>query len=624
MSERTTPWLIALLALAALLAGDLRAGEFVIVPVRWCALEGTPAVEHPECSCEESHTKTLQRRMSRANAEIYLPECFVVLRSAAAQQVPTFPVIADPCDPAEPPLDNMLCSGSPKPEPEDPDYGEKCCPGVTGDIRPGVGVFAEQRRAMQDCAAAWDAEGVGTVGIVGVNVRRFVTNDGTPSTIGGKAAGATYGTNGYGSLTSGSFTVVDNDFTVFLQEDQSAECLNAPPCEPLFVGPSDSGDGLMAHEAGHALSLDHLDGTVMEEAYPFPYDFTEDANGPDAPPCPPDDDPLPEPTSQCGQLRLQAVCRVDGTTTVEPGVHGHNTDQITLPTGDGGPGHLDLAIAGLSDQPGRSKATLFWETAEVFPQAATGLRYVMAVDLDRNRRTGGRPAEVGIDLEIDGVELIGLVTVTVRSATGAGAGKSIAATPRLWRYSEGRFLERRALGAAVVVTREFTDPLELPPVPFPEDPFRALLTLDFDRALLGVGTPPRRADVLRVRARSQDPASGTGDRPPEATLYMTMPTLPVCQVDPPAAFPGDEIRVTARDLPAGKPVEIHFGTRNVGRGTADRAGRLASRIVIPRDAATGFHAVTVTQQDPRSAITADCVSEVLECPDRREACGRRM
>jgi hypothetical protein len=160
--------------------------ENIQIPLRWCALQGTPAVTAgPGPGWHPYTTNVLLQRQMRASSQIWTPGANITIRSPYPAGVPAssanFPVIGDPWPPAPYRADGL--SGG---------------PGKLGDIlRPHEGdpeSFAEYELARAECEEEWDYKarslGVSIKGTIALNTGRFVEAHGGGQALSRSEAGA--------------------------------------------------------------------------------------------------------------------------------------------------------------------------------------------------------------------------------------------------------------------------------------------------------------------------------------------------------------------------------------------------------------------------------------------------
>lgn len=566
------PVMGSLLALSTSLL--LAAGsQTLTVPIRWCALQGTSAAVNPACVGETSTKRVLFRRYTRTTAAHFLPFCNVSLRSAATFVQPAFPVIADPCN------------GSVNPS----------CKGVQGDVI--LGAF-EHIQMMQSCAAAWNALGVGDIGVLAVDIRRFIDAQGTPT-------GTLGATTDYGSVAGMEVAVIDNDFTL-ATPNQPAGCVTPEPFVP------DPTDQILGHEFGHSHSLPHTmpnmgdPSTLMNPLYPLVDFLTSGGTGQTDTVCPNPAPPLGSLT-QCGRVRIYGLCNTNGIEVDPPPV----VDSLPLEVGNASPDHVDLRKVGLISDSNFGKGTFFWH-AGLFPRQIAGVEYAFALDVDADPGTGGDPGLVGLPLTLPGAELVGRVEVSRDAQSGSPTFGTVG---RLWRFVGGSFIPVPSPGSTA---REITmQILQAAPASLPDElPWGTFVDIEFDRTLLEV-SPGVPATTVRFQASATDGAalrSPSRDLPPPGDLFLVAPPLPACSVTPAEAAAGTVVTVSASGLSRNRSTQVLLGSAVLANGTTDSTGATASQFVVPVGTVSGTHAVSIEIYDATDAVTADCSLSVLASP----------
>jgi len=145
--------------------------ETFSIPIRWCAVEGTPIVTDPDNSNNDptevfDTDRGLWARHERISEATFIPQANITLRSAlwniVQDQELNFPIIPDQ-------------------DTSNPDHKE-------GDVFDPSMDATEWQDTYNACIKAWNGGddndaglGVGNIGIVAVNVRRIVDNSGSRS-----------------------------------------------------------------------------------------------------------------------------------------------------------------------------------------------------------------------------------------------------------------------------------------------------------------------------------------------------------------------------------------------------------------------------------------------------------
>lgn len=188
--------------------------EMINVPVRWCAVEGTPAVEEPYFSNPYGEVDTtteniLDTRLKMINDNIYNPIgiSFYSLHSDLPKPINSIPVIEDP----------FIKSGNP---------GNRT-----------INIQAEGGIMLSRCNLAWQEklQNNSLDGIIALNIRLFIHPNGTATDIFGSGCCSNPGIMSY-------VFVSDNKFTSSTME--GGEGWNI-----------DELDKTLGHEIGHALGL---------------------------------------------------------------------------------------------------------------------------------------------------------------------------------------------------------------------------------------------------------------------------------------------------------------------------------------------------------------------------------
>jgi hypothetical protein len=179
------------------------------VPIRWCAVEGSPSFGTP--AVQEDVNAGLRERHELASNNVFEPGAAIRFRSAANAEVRDFPILSDP--------DTMV--------------------GNEGDvvIDPASRNYREFLELVAACRVAWESIDPKITGITAVNINRFVDPQGNPLDVLGMGGRAAFGSVAE-QMEAGRVMVVDRSHR---------------EADPI--------DRLLGHELGHAAgALRHGDG----------------------------------------------------------------------------------------------------------------------------------------------------------------------------------------------------------------------------------------------------------------------------------------------------------------------------------------------------------------------------
>jgi len=556
--------------------------DTITVPLRWCVVEGSPALTQPACAGLNTTKQVIWRRMGRTASAHYGPFCNMSVQEAMTSNQQSYIVLPDPCDPTV----NASCAGQ------------------KGDI---VYSSPEHFTLWNQCGWAWGQPYVPVVGPLVVNIRRFVDASGALLNVVGATSSPYFCDSDL--QASARMAVVDNDFTFDLGPQP-------PGCQPAIPQLSnDFTDQVLGHELGHALSLEHTVGqpeTLMKAVLPTSDFLTSGGPGQLDIVCP---DPVPVPQTQCGQLRLQSACHVTGATVDPPPI----TAIVPLLLGDASPEYVDLVQVGLVDDVSLAQASFFWEVG-LFPREHSGVEFAFAIDLDSDPSTGGDPTVVGVDVPLPGTELAGELRVVVQTLPGESKTFQVQ-NQSLWRFSQGAFssvpvLSSRAQEGVVAS-------LQVGPPVFPSEmPFNTTVGMKFDRSLIEP-SPGQAPLLVRWQASAVDPSivalSLGRDIPPPADVSLVVPKLATCALSPDRAPVGETVRVSASGLAPNRPVEVLFDADVVATGATDGTGTARIDFSVPAGERAGTHAVSLATTDPGDFVTAHCSLTVT--PDTAGAGG---
>lgn len=548
-------------------------GQLLEVPVRWCALRGSPAVNAFGSLGEPDTDAVLWRRHERASDRVWLNQgTSITFRSAVTannlnDKNVSYPIIDDP----------------------DVDAPGHDAPGVEGDILdPNLGNTKEFDDAVTACTTAWSSRaGASTLGPIALNVRRLVHPNGTENL------------QGYGEFDVTSTTTAN-------------VCANPPTgvtgasgrvaiADYFVVRGFDPDEHILAHEFGHVLSLEH--GNGLDDDNPKDGLFDGDPNYTDQ--CDPSEvnaqpDSLMTPgvnanlitSLQRQRARVFAVkyanAPSDPPAALVPGdVIG---DEVPDEIDDVVERSIDITRVTLTTHGPDQTTTISHALIDLLPDNPSH-QFLAFVDLDDDATTGGAPTalNLGVPTDFMGAELVTRVVVT--------AEDGFVLVPTVWRFQAGAFVEISdpSIQANLGVTVAGEVPRER----------NHLVSIGFSNAVRGPLTP-----TIRLQAYAQTPLpeppgpaivlNGTPSEYDVAPsggipfqLFVEFPDFPAAGVTPFLARPGQAVLVEALDLFPNAMTKVFLGDVMVGVGNSDGTGGFVKSFVVPFGAALGERLVTV-------------------------------
>lgn len=607
------------------------ADDEIKVPIRWCALEGSPTAEDPRSvplppDYAAATTNTvLWRRHELVTDKVWIPGAGISFRSGLISEISSdasFPIIADPDPPS---------SGG---------------PGLLGDIfdpRDGV---TEWKDAYAACLEEWETRFPEARGIIGLNIREFVKSDGNTSDLLGFA--------GPGSLESDFDPEEIIEFSgTFGEACMGIGITGHNPTMFITVvdrtfSSGDSDDRLLAHELGHILFLGHGDG------------LDDDGNGlfdafcDDIAECPSGDtsceseldcfpksvmtsgpcvgDPAlidPTITSLQRDLAREVACHIEG---VEgegcgAGLEGL-TNGMVVTTGDvvndtiGDARHDvdDATVDMISVTMSRNETTKTITVSHLLYDALPPLivfpnhYFVLIADLDNNSATGGHPNDLplmGLGGSFQGAELVTLVKFT-------NPFEFPVISAKVWSWQQGRFVEfdesdgiRQSIKVASGIIDDFSGGQDASSsIPLfgqvqVEIPGTESIVPDFQYANAV-------AYAARFPLENEEGQTPVIDRAPNGEapdrIQLVHPTFPQCEAMPGLVTQGGAAAVQVVGLFENANAHVVLGARQVATGMTNENGEANIRFPIPPDTTPGTHLITVAVDG--TAMTADCSIDV--------------
>lgn len=569
-----------------LAAAPAEAQDFEL-PIRWCAVAGSPAVTNPGFVGETNTDGVLWRRQERLSDRISIPQAGVTWRSAIIADVTgpgNFPVVAD----------------------------QNTAVGNAGDmINPGLNA-TEYNATVNACVGAWDAllpAGVGSdLGVVALNVNRVVNTAGTPMTTLGTVAGAGFGQRRL-ILQDAAYTFAGSPVATGIGFDAAESTLGHEIAHslPTQLSPPTSTVGLRHACATSTFNtnlmsptLGDIDGdNIWEQTLLGTSVQQAVGNGPDGNHCTSDD--VFETLDQVTTLRQTAPsvpgCRLFGTATACSTLSDIAADDV----GEIDNGGLDVSLVSVTDPEEREGVDFAIETflpidEETF---ASGAQFLMAADLDDDAETGLAPSDQGVPIGFQGAELL---------LSGELAGENELAV-RAFVAEDGEWVERQRLTGLVSPNQSIVEVFE----PEQSDELREITSHTVSWQVDPVLLEPL-SETLRLTAVTRE--SAEADEPPlddlgadDGVRFGLGPAeFPTCQVTPDPAPAGGLAEAAVEGLLPERGVHALIGPDEAGTGMTDAQGSATVTLRVPADSPGRTRLVTVGVDG--TALTADCPMEV--------------
>ena len=546
--------------------------ELIQLPVRWCAVRGGEAQANPGAVGEASTNDYLWRRHERPSDHVWIPGANITFRSAFAAAMAassSFPIIDDPNPPG---------TGG---------------PGQEGDILDPNIDQTEVKLAWAACNAAWDAlakaKGIALVGFIGINMRSFVGSNGEPAfTKGFGGADYTY-SGGVINLCSNPPLITAGAFNwnghVAISDYSLTRGL-------------DPFDLYVAHEFGHAMSLDH--GNGLDDDQNGKYDLT----------CDPAENVNALPFSvmttgnntsdvvaplQRGTVRPVAM-RVTGAQVDPPAalVNGDTvSDQRTDAVQDVLAEDVDLASVAFANVLSTRTSVISYLLFGRIPREEVQNQYLFFADLDNNPASGGTPADLGFKTSFAGAELVTRVVV----------GPGHTPTVTVWVYQNGKFEE---------VKRDFRARISSMIDGEMKQPISDIVTLEIPDDVRGPMATDIRIQAIaqQLRGAREFDILPNGRLDGSVPMHFGPPKFPVCNAVPPQVHRGGRVMIEVSGLIPNKRAHVVLGDVLVANGNTDGNGDAAIPVQLPGDTRLGPRLVTVGADG--TALTADCQLDVRE------------
>ena len=550
------------------------------IPIRWCAMKGSPAVKTPSENSTISTDEILRARHTRATAFVWMPRSGISFRSAMTPNTRSqigFPIIQDP----RPPTPDGLGGA-----------------GIEGDILAPSFDMANQKElnmAVGTCEKAWeqleDQFDTNFEGIIGINIRQFVKPDGNPSGLLG--IGTSLHTVPYGT---DKCEVPPNheDYQPMMSNDGWVVVV-----DNRFTAQSDPFESVLAHELGHVLFLGHGNGLDdpagnpprKNERYDAFCDRQENENATPLTLMKPQS-PVPDNLTDLQRASARAVAKVTvGGTILQTGKLQKGyilSDDEVDEVGEVKDSSVDLRSLGIHYNTFRGVTILSYRLVGQLPHYPHH-RFLAFADLDANPNTGGSPSALGFHTRFQGAEIV--TEVLVKKNFGE-AQEQI--TTNVWIYRAGTFVRH---------PRDSRIKAEVMPAVLGHSGKVAydVVSLQLPHGL--VDPPP-------VKVRFQAMAERVGgklDRLPEKEEYgrlirLTKPIYPSCRTIPNTIKPGHSFKIEASGFIPNRRANIFFNHKRIGDKKLDSQGNLG----LSNSGTTGCKRRAPSPCHCRSEKGADC------------------
>ena len=556
--------------------------EHLSIPIRWCAMQGSPAVENSSADGGISTDEILRSRHTRATVFVWMPRSGVSFRSALSSEMRDrsgFPIIEDPHPPGD---DGMGGAGK---------EGDILAPPFDKEN------LTELDAAIASCKKAWEAledqHQTNFEGIIGVNIRRFVKPDGTPTDLLG------IGTSLHTVLAGTDKCEVPStptDYDPLMSNDGWVVVV-----DNSFTSQSDPYDSVLAHELGHVLFLGHGNGLDdptgdpprRNERYDTFCDRQENMHaGPSTLMKP--KSPVSDHLTPLQQASARAVAKVTvGGIILQTGEIQDGyiiSDDVSDTVGEVRDASVDLRSLGIYYNTIKGVTIISYRLVGHLPKKPNH-RFLVFVDVDANPKTGGDLASLGYQTQFQGAEFV--TEVLVKSQEGQTQPQII---PSVWKYRSEKFVK-------------------LPPDPrIKADITTAVLghtgeiAHDVVSLQLPQGFVTPRPEKVRFQAVAER-MGGEIDRMPDKEGYgriirLTKPRFPLCRAIPDTSQAGAAITLKSTGFLPKRKAKIFFNHELIGNSTLDDKGTLTVQVRTPPSAKEGRHLLVVAEEN--YAMTAHC------------------
>ncbi len=502
------------------------------VSVKWCGLSESLTVADPSLMCQTSFKTAMWRRHERASECVWIPQAKITLRSGGAIQKEDYTSFADP------------------------DTGE----GNPGDVRVDEAYAGSERMAIyEQCDMEWSDQ---PKGLIAINASRLIDEDGNVD-----ARGIAF----TGSITMPFLTIADQENLQQLNERS------------------------LAHEAGHILSLGHVNvnGRLMQ------------TGGTGS-------------TLTDGEIDQARQYLADNTILDPPSDNATPTDLVDFfydPPKDAEVPHLDIRKVVLVDNTASKRDfALHMAVAGLYKPLQTDTSYAFALDTDNDPKTGMSSSDIVEQMSIVGAELVGVIRFGERGADRGELTLTADIDGRPVQVYVDRDIRMRTVEEVIC------DPVDQTISDKGRPIFSEFSVPIPAKVLFALGLPDQGRlfpDGLRVQTAAFSPGAGPLDLGPSEPAVLDFPAVVFPTAEAPKEVTrGETITVTVRNMPAKSKLATFFGDQAVAVATeTDESGTASFDIQVPVQTPYGETLLTVGIPDPANAITADTTVNVVPRDD---------
>jgi hypothetical protein len=552
------------------------------IPIRWCAVQGSPIVEARSRVSDGTTDENLRARHTRATTFVWMPQSGISFRSALTPKTRSrigFPIIQDP-------------------EPPKPDGSGG--PGLEGDILAPSYDHRKRKElnmAVGICEKAWeqleDQLETNFEGIIGINIRRFVQPDGSPAGLLG--VGTSLHTVPYGTDKC-EIPPPPQDFQPLMSNDGWVVVV-----DNRFTRQTDPYDSVLAHELGHVLFLGHGNGLDdpagnpprKNKRFDGYCDRHENVNAAPFTLMKPQN-PVPNLLTDLQRTNARAAARVTvGGVSLQTDdsqrgfiISDDEVDQV----GDVKDPSVDLRSLGIHYNTIKGVTIISYRLVGQLPEYPFH-RFLVFADLDANPNTGGSPSTIGYPTRFQGAEIV--TEVLVKRYVGEDQRR---VTTSVWFYRSGKFVKSPAASRIKA---------EVMPAVLGHSGKVAydVITLQIPHGLV----VPRPVKV-RFQAMTER-MGGELDRLPDKgeqgrLIRLTKPQYPSCRVSPHTIKAGDPLKLKATGFIPNRTVNIFIDHERIGSTELNHNGNVTVQIPTPSNAKDGRHLLVVAIA--KKALTAQC------------------